>query len=185
MSAKHDRPLPGLFALDPRDLDGGRENRAHFELAIEMLNDKADGWYDDLLPDTQIVSAVGDSRCMPEAAFAAAGDVVRWPNSLGREQPRAVEPLLGRYMSCLVRVHLEDVSSQCSDSPYTKHTEPGRLNGPTARGEGTSSTASWARPAPARATPSPTSPTSPRCGWPGRAQSSRPRRFLGSWAIPH
>ena len=104
MSAKHDRPLPGLFALDPRDLDGGRENRAHFELAIEMLNDKADGWYDDLLPDTQIVSAVGDSRCMPEAAFAAAGDVVRWPNSLGREQPRAVEPLLGRYMSCLVRV---------------------------------------------------------------------------------
>ena len=45
------------------DMDGGgRRRRAAFLMAIDHLNDKTDGLWDDLLPHTQISFAIGDSK---------------------------------------------------------------------------------------------------------------------------
>lgn len=55
--------LGGLFASTPGDIDGGPENVEHFLLTVAMINDKTDGWYDDLLPNTEIVTFAADSAC--------------------------------------------------------------------------------------------------------------------------
>ena len=51
LNAPHDTSTPqipmyigGLFATLPGDVDGGVENYHHFMLAIDMLNNKSDGW---------------------------------------------------------------------------------------------------------------------------------------------
>jgi len=46
--------IGGLFAMDPLDLDAGQENKAHFEMAIDMLNDKNDGVYSEARPQLMI-----------------------------------------------------------------------------------------------------------------------------------
>ena len=58
--------LGGLFGGDA--IDGGAENAAHFQLAVDLINDKTDGWYDCpgracLLPTTTIVAQTANSAC--------------------------------------------------------------------------------------------------------------------------
>ena len=53
--------LGGLFGGDA--IDGGEENAAHFLLAVDLINDKTDGWYDNLLPTTTIEARVENSAC--------------------------------------------------------------------------------------------------------------------------
>lgn len=63
--------LPSASAQAPAEINVGvlfavaytnvRERASHFRLALDMINDKTDGWFDDLLPNTQIKYAV-DNR---------------------------------------------------------------------------------------------------------------------------
>ena len=57
----------GLFPTDPLGKGGqfgdqqGRAERAeHFRLAAQLINDKSDGWYDELLPHDTVHIKVAD-----------------------------------------------------------------------------------------------------------------------------
>jgi hypothetical protein len=123
--------IGGHFDMDPLDLDGGQENKAHFDMAIDMLNDKNDGvysearpvcrtdhsassqlmidcaptaldlkgtvrpdagWYDDLLPETQIAATVVDSKCDAQHAAAGVWELADWPRHHGHELNAIVGP---------------------------------------------------------------------------------------------
>ena len=50
-----------------------------------MLNNKTDGWYDELLPDTQVVTHVTDSKCDSKHAAAGVWRLADWPRHHGHE----------------------------------------------------------------------------------------------------
>jgi ABC-type branched-subunit amino acid transport system substrate-binding protein len=70
--------IGGLFP----DITGGgarRERVEHFRLAIQMLNDKTDGWYDDIIPNTEILTQEHESGCDADTAASAIWKLYEWP----------------------------------------------------------------------------------------------------------
>eukprot|EP01135_Chromosphaera_perkinsii_P002126 Nk52_evm60s217 gene=Nk52_evmTU60s217 len=59
----------GLF---PVRFTAGQERRDAFLFAIKLLNDKSDGWWDDIAPDIEFVPVVGASGCSTSIASKAA-----------------------------------------------------------------------------------------------------------------
>ena len=84
--------IGGLFAVDPNDLDHGLQNAKHFNLVQRLLNNKTDGWYDHLLPDTQIAIHVVDSKCDADDAAAGVWELAGWPRQHGHELNAIVGP---------------------------------------------------------------------------------------------
>eukprot|EP01135_Chromosphaera_perkinsii_P009448 Nk52_evm6s1762 gene=Nk52_evmTU6s1762 len=61
--------LGGLF---PMELAQGKEREAHFNLAIKLINDKTDGWFDDVLPTITLKGSTNDSACDGSTALGSA-----------------------------------------------------------------------------------------------------------------
>ena len=61
----------GLF---PMGEGWGRENAAHFELAARLINNKSDGWFDKLLPNTTLRVRVEDLELPLDTFVMAVGD---------------------------------------------------------------------------------------------------------------
>ncbi|UPR02774.1 metabotropic glutamate receptor [Chloropicon primus] len=59
----------GLYAVAYGNV---RERASHFRLALDMINDKTDGWFDDILPSTQIRYVVDNSGCSRSVALEGA-----------------------------------------------------------------------------------------------------------------
>ena len=53
-----------------------------------MINNKEDGWYDDLLPGTIIKTRVQDSKCDAMAAAKGVWDLMEWPHAYGSKKTR-------------------------------------------------------------------------------------------------
>ena len=68
----------------------GRENAAHFELAARLINNKSDGWFDKLLPNTTLRVHIEDSACEPDPAVRATWRLVRWPKEEGGHNLNAI-----------------------------------------------------------------------------------------------
>ena len=61
--------IGGLYAVAFTNV---RERASHFRLALDMINDKTDGWFDDFLPNTQIKYVVDNSGCSSGVALEGA-----------------------------------------------------------------------------------------------------------------
>ena len=46
-----------------------------FEFTISMINDKNDGWYDDILNDTELSFQIADPQCDDSSALNAYWDI--------------------------------------------------------------------------------------------------------------
>ena len=53
-----------MFGFNYQDTASESELLSHFKLALEHLNNKNDGWWDDILPTTQVIYVnIHDSKC--------------------------------------------------------------------------------------------------------------------------
>ena len=53
-----------------------------------MINNKEDGWYDDLLPGTIIKTRVEDSKCDATVMAKAVWNLMEWPHAYGSKKTR-------------------------------------------------------------------------------------------------
>mmetsp|Transcript_48702 Transcript_48702/g.72299 ORF Transcript_48702/g.72299 Transcript_48702/m.72299 type:complete len:894 (-) Transcript_48702:279-2960(-) len=62
--------IAGLF-----DTTNNPEWEEHFNFAVSMINDHTDGWYDDILLDTDLETVVVNSDCNPKVAVSSYWDL--------------------------------------------------------------------------------------------------------------
>jgi hypothetical protein len=55
-----------------------KEYIAHSNLAVELINNKTDGWFDDVTADITLVINVNNSKCTTEGGYAAAVGLNDW-----------------------------------------------------------------------------------------------------------
>ena len=81
VAQQKDMFVGGLFPIDPNDKGKGRRERAeHFKLAAQLINNKSDGWYDELLPATRLRVRVDDSNCNSALAVRNLVAQLEWPS---------------------------------------------------------------------------------------------------------
>ena len=59
----------GLYAMEYTNV---RERASHFRLALDRINNKADGWFDDILPNTVLRYVIDNSGCSRSVALEGA-----------------------------------------------------------------------------------------------------------------